>query len=129
MAFRQRTPVWRKTILDAIVRSQSVRVHVYYGKGREVPLRAAIFAKLGVDLMAAGVRRLVIESRASRDQLDRRVLFGVVDAERLHYEHRMPKEDSGLWIADAVSWSYSAGGRWRDQMASIVEVERNLGTF
>ena len=68
-------------------------------------------------LLDPDVDRLIIESRRGRDQDDRRAiaahLRGTPRLRRLHYEHRMPHEDPGLWVPDGIAWAAGAGGRWR----------------
>lgn len=120
----------QKEILAAIVASGKVRVRVYFGKGDEVAIRDAIFRTLGPDLVGAGVERLIIESRAQRDVHDRRALFDVLSKDSpLHFDHLRPAENAALWIADAVAWSYSAGGAWREKLRPIVDHAADLGGF
>jgi hypothetical protein len=127
--FTKEHPSRQKEILSAILRSGIVRVRVYCGKGAEVPLRDAIFRRMGADLAKAGIERLVIESRAQRDVHDRRALYEVLQNSRLAFQHLRPNEDPALWIADAVASTYSAGGRWRELLKPIVDSTTDLGGF
>lgn len=120
----------QKEILAAIVASEIVRVRVYFGKGDEVALRNVIFQTMGPDLVGAGVDRLIIESRAQRDANDRRALFEVLSKDStLRFDHLRPAEDAALWIADAVAWSYGAGGQWRETLRPILDRTADLGVF
>ena len=115
----------RRQILGGIVESGLVRAHVAHGKGKDVIVRPQCIEHLGRSLLAAGTERLVIESREGRDGQDRRVLAAVLRGSRrpFLYEHAPPSQYEGLWLADAVAWSFSAGGAWRDAIVPIVDRE------
>jgi len=112
----------RKQILDAIVDSGQVSALAFYGTGRDNDIRAESFRRMVQPLLDRGVARLIIESRQGRDDLDRQVL---IDQLRRHgaagfdYAHLPPHADPLLWIADALAWCSSAGGSWRDRIATI----------
>lgn len=119
----------QKEIVGAIVDSGMIRARLYYGKGDETALRSAIFKQMGLDLVSAGVDRLVIESREQRDSFDRRALYDPLSGSGLLYEHLRPSEDAALWVADAVAWCFSKGGRWRERLEPIIEHVADLGRF
>jgi hypothetical protein len=112
----------RRQILDAVVRSGQVSALAFFGTGRETDIRTESFRRMVAPLLERGVRRLVIESRQGRDQRDRRVLVEELhrlDRPALRYVHLPPHGDPLLWVADALAWSHSAGGVWRDRIATI----------
>lgn len=115
----------RRQILDGIVESGLVRAHVAYGKGKDVVVRPQCIEDLGRSLLAAGTERLIIESREGRDGQDRSVLAEVLRGSRrpFLYEHAPPSQYERLWLADAVAWSFSAGGTWRETVVPIVDRE------
>ncbi len=45
----------------------------------------------------------------------------------MNYEHYAAPQDPALWIADAIAWSYSAGGTWRTRLRPILDLERFVG--
>lgn len=122
----------RSAILSSLVDSDLVRAHVYFGKGNDALIRAAALKSMAHDLVALKVDRLVIESRAARDSQDRKVLYSALGPSagtNLVYEHMTPASDPALWFADAVAWSYSAGGRWRSSLLAITDHVEDLGRF
>jgi hypothetical protein len=42
-----------------------------------------------------------------------------LDRLALRYVHLPPHGDPLVWVADALAWSHSAGGVWRDRIATI----------
>ncbi len=64
---------------------------------------------------------MVLESRQD-DREDVRLIERVRLAQpRLVFEHRRPKEESLLWIADAVTWAADTGGGWRELIEPIFD--------
>lgn len=122
----------RKQVLDTLC-GLPVSVRVYRSRlaplRREPSTRAALLDALVDDLVTLGAHRLVLESRAGRDELDRRVLrarlahHGVVDPV---YEHLLGHEDPLLWAADAFAWAAGAGKAWRDRCAAVL-ILRDVG--
>ena len=79
----------------------------------EFSARAACLARIVEVVQAAGVSRLVIESRAD-DREDERVLARARNSNQvLVFEHRSGKVEPMLWVADAVTWALGAGPKWR----------------
>lgn len=113
----------RRQIVDALVQSGQVTALDYHGKGRDAEVRAECLRRVVAPLIALDVTRLIIESREGRDHRDRRVL---IEQLREHpdtafgYDHMPPHGDPLLWIADALAWCSSAGGAWRERVATIV---------
>jgi hypothetical protein len=121
----------RRQILTAIAASGLVRVAVVHGRGPDPLVRARCLDHLTGVLLDAGVTRVVIESRQGRDHQDRQVLAQALRGlERpFTYEHLTPVEDAGLWLADAVAWSVSKGGIWRQAVQPLIDVDTDLGSL
>lgn len=86
---------------------------------RQVEARAACLRIIVEQLQLDEVGRLVVESRQD-DREDVRLIERVRSAEpQLVFEHRRPKEEPLLWIADAVTWAVGTGGEWRDLVEPI----------
>jgi hypothetical protein len=119
----------RRQILDDIVGCSLVRGLVISGKGDDDRVRDRCLSSLVGPLLDVGVRRLIIESRQVRDQADRRTLARELRGRRqpFTYDHLRPVEDEGLWLADALAWTFSAGGAWRRRIEPIVTFHRDLG--
>ncbi|TQN43550.1 hypothetical protein FHU33_2999 [Blastococcus colisei] len=120
----------RRQILDALIGSGQISALAFSGKGRDHDLRAESFRRMVAALVDRGVHRLVIESRQGRDQRDRQVL--VEELHRLgdpvlQYVHLPPSGDPLLWVADALAWSHSAGGAWRQRIATITSAQDVTG--
>jgi len=89
-------------------------------------------SRRGSYLLKQRCQRLVLESRGpSDDHRDARTLAAALapapSASGLVYEHLRPYEDPLLWIPDAVSWCYGAGGDWRRRVSPLVERVTDLG--
>lgn len=128
--FVNERPARRGQFLTAITSSGLVRARIAYGKGDATAVRDAAIRALAQDLASANTRRLIIESRQGRDHLDRKAIAETLQGlnqSDLVYEHLAAPSDPGLWVADAVAWSYSAGGRWRERLEPIVDFEYNVG--
>ncbi|SED79984.1 hypothetical protein [Jiangella alba] len=82
--------------------------------------RVLCLERLVPDLVAAGVRRLVIERDDSLVTAERRLLFQLCrDLEpELTYTHLRAKEDLLLCLPDAVAWCWARGGGWRARVAA-----------
>lgn len=92
---------------------------------REPETRSALLVAIIDDIVGGGASRLVIESRAGRDQLDRRVIrqrLVVHQDSALTYEHLLPVEDPILWVADAFAWVAGAGGDWSARCRDVLRV-------
>lgn len=77
------------------------------------------------DLTSAGAARLVLESDASLEKADRRViasyLASVNATGNLEYGHRRPHEEPLLWVSDAVAWCHQKGGDWIRLASPLVQ--------
>ncbi len=119
----------RRAILTAIAGSGLVRVVVAHGSGPDPAVRAQCLRQLTPALVQTGVTRVVIESRAGRDHQDRQVLARALrEVDRpFAYDHLTPAADAALWLADAVAWSVSKGGPWREVLSPVIDVDRDVG--
>jgi len=116
----------RRTILTAIARSGLVRVAVAHGSGPDRAVRAECLRQLTPGVLEAGgpgwssspARGVTIRTaRSALRGVDRP--FG--------YDHLVPAADAALWLADAVAWSVSKGGTWREVLAPVIDVDRDIG--
>ena len=84
--------------------------------GRDEIMRR-IVTELNID-------RLIIESAVGQDEHDQRALQQAVHEtglrDRLHYEHQAPKHEPLLWAADALVFSYAAGGDLRRRCEPLI---------
>ena len=123
-AQRRRELLARMCSLDLVVR-------VYGMRARERTARPALLAVLLSDLKELAVGRLVIESRESRDHLDRQVIAAMQRQGKasldLVYEHLRPYEEPLLWVSDAAAWAVGAGGDWHSRVTPIVAAVREQG--
>ena len=121
----------RNEIVNGYIRSGLVRGRVYFGKGDQAAVRDRAMRQLAYDLAKLRTDRLIIESRSGRDVRDRQVLSDSLRSTDQHvtYEHCPASADAGLWIADAYAWCYSAGGRWRAYLSSVLDCEHNVGEW
>lgn len=116
----------KRQLLDAFTQLPGIRGHIYASAHHNTTTaRAACMAALADDLASRDCRRLVIESRESRDASDRKILAA---AQRTHaglrdmiYEHMRPHEEPGLWLADGILWAYGAGGPWKARTSELIE--------
>lgn len=113
----------RRFILSKMV---TLEVDVAVWEVRNLPDKDA--RPLCLEAMVAQAARcqvgeLVIESDASLETADRRMIAAVSRAESgtFAYRHCPPHEEPLLWISDAVAWCYSKGGDWRRRVASLVD--------
>lgn len=118
----------RAQILSALTRSGLITAWVGIGKGDQAAVRALCMQQLGSELVGWGAERLVIESREGRDGQDRRALFQVLRTHpEVQYEHQTPNMEPALWIADAITWCYGAGGIWRQRVRPMLTVAHDIG--
>lgn len=114
----------RQQLLDEFsrlpIRAQVIAVRV--GTPPEAEARRVALTAILSNLDPA-VDRLIIESRHGRDHQDRRVIATVLRTLRrprpLHYDHRLPHEEPGLWLPDGIAWATGAGGAWSKRLEAI----------
>ena len=113
--FHQELDSMRRSALELIA-SMPVRVTIVVctrGHGlSEFHARDACLAEIVRLLQERSVPRLTIESRQD-DRDDQRTIVRSRRSEpSLVFDHRQGLREPLLWIADAVTWAYGAGGRW-----------------
>ncbi|MGW6443979.1 hypothetical protein [Lentzea sp. NPDC055074] len=123
---KKETPSRRKAITSRLVEVQvSVRLYKRSCDQGDEQARQACLRRLVEDLLNAGAHRLVLDSRAQRDQHDlltiRTSLGRVALSTNLVYEHCRASNEELLWIADFAAWCYGSGGEWRERVMPIVE--------
>jgi len=103
-----------------------VVVAVPLGSRREAEARRLALQAI-IGKIADDTDRLIIESRQGRDLEDRRAIATSLKHTRttLHYAHRQPHDEPGLWLPDGVAWAVGAGGRWLKHLdGATVCIER-----
>lgn len=68
--------------------------------------------------------RIVIERDESIEKADRQILFREVRrhglSEVLSYSLETPHQEPLLWMADAIAWSYTKGGEWKQRADPLI---------
>lgn len=75
------------------------------------------------DIAAQQIRQLTIESDASIDAADRRIIakrLRELNYADLRYQHRGKKEEPLLWASDAIAWCYNRGGTWKQKIEPLL---------
>jgi hypothetical protein len=124
----------RRSLIARTVAGLPVRAHIYDAKSfpprEELKAREQCLLRLVEDLADSGCQRLVIERDDSLVVHDRRTLYAAVHSrdlvDDLRYEHMRAKEESLLWVADAVAWCWNKGGSWRDQVNPVVAAVHHI---
>lgn len=81
------------------------------------------------ELLAAGLRRIVIES-CDQDKQDRQVV-GDVLARRgkltaVEVVHHRASDEPLLWLADIVAWAFGGSSSWSSKLSSLAITEIRL---
>jgi hypothetical protein len=115
----------RRLILDRVARLP-VQAFVYARPGKPTDARATCLRAMTADLVAAGVRRLVIEPVDGFVHRDRGWIIDELREQgrsiELTYEHVEAHLEPNLWAADAIAWAYGAGGDWRRRIDRLLEI-------
>ena len=122
--FNQELDSTRRAVLEALA-VLPLRVHVVVcarEEGvREFNARAACLTEIVRTLQSRSVARLTIESRHD-DRADQRTIGRVRQAlPTMVFEHRDARREPVLWVADAVTWAFGAGGGWLVLASSLVD--------
>jgi hypothetical protein len=121
--FSKESDARRRELLSALI-STGIRARVYSCPAATREARAACLNALVADIVPAGARRLVLESRESMNRLDTQVVSSALrkyGEGQLQYLHLRPQEEPVLWVADAVAWAVGAGGDWRRRVAPMLD--------
>jgi hypothetical protein len=118
----------RRQILDTIARQEIVRTLMYTSRGSQSIARRECMTALIYDLVDRKASRLVMESIATQQADDRSCIAAALrEAEaELQYMHMRPHEEPGLWLPDALTWAYGAGGDWCRRIRPAIEAVRDL---
>lgn len=125
--FRHESKPRRRSLIDSIVGHGGFRAHLYASDCAidEELARQSSLASMVRDLLALKAHRLVLDSRANRndedDQTLRRELGSQPSQTGLTFEHVDSRLEPLIWIADAVGWCYGAGGEWKRRSVECVE--------
>ncbi len=119
----------RNKTVDALVEMAVYAADFVTGKGSEELVRAACLRTLAPRLADPGARRIFMESREGRDGVDRQLLHSLLAARDVTYQHLPPHGECGLWVPDAIAWSYGAGGRWREKISPLVANVEDIGSL
>jgi hypothetical protein len=120
--FSKEQPRRRKSILVALSDS-GISARVYSCPGAVKESRETCLMALVPDIVGAGARRLVLESRESMNHLDVLVIDAALRKHGnrdLEYCHRRPHEEPVLWAADAIAWASGAGVDWRRRVDPLI---------
>lgn len=86
--------------------------------------RTACLAELMALASSTPAERLVIELDESHVISDRRTLLRARAAlgiePSIRFDHLPRSADPGLWVADAVAWSFARGGVWRARLDGLL---------
>jgi hypothetical protein len=114
---------WHRTPIANGISAMPVIVYLHLeADNRDKVARAACREALLPCLPAAGVTRVVSETREGQDHADRVTLARLVGGpteRRLSYVHAVRPTEPGLWIADAVGWCFGRGGEFRRRVQAI----------
>jgi hypothetical protein len=122
--FHQELDSMRRSALELFV-SMPIRVTVVvcarsYGVS-EFHARDACLAEIVRLLQERSVPRLTIESRQDDRDDQRTILRSRQPAPSLIFDHRQGQREPLLWLADAVTWAFGAGGRWLPLVEPVVD--------
>lgn len=113
--FHQELDSMRRSALELFA-TMAVRVAVVVCTRRqgvsEFQARDACLAEIVRLLQERSVPRLTIESRQDDRDDQRTIGKSRLSEPSLVFDHRQGLREPLLWLADAVTWAYGAGGRW-----------------
>ena len=127
--FAKEGPVRRRAILSALA-ELGVEARIYRSPSAVKRSRELCLDALVGDIAAAGAERLVIESRATMDHLDDRVVKAAlrrIGTGELTFGHSSAYEEPLLWVPDAIAWAVGRGGDWRRRAEPLLEKVVDLG--
>ncbi|GAA1408901.1 hypothetical protein AUR04nite_29410 [Glutamicibacter uratoxydans] len=119
---RERDAV-RNRFIDIMLDCQLTSIIYASSANRHVLARESCIHAMLDDIVAEGIRALTIESDASIDAADRRIIAKRLKELRyadLRYVHRGKKEEPLLWASDAIAWCYNREGNWRKKITPLI---------
>ncbi len=115
----------RRLILDRIA-ALPIRANVYQRPGQPVQARTVCLRAMTADLLRVGVTRLVIEPVDGLERRDQSTLINEMQRLKrpngLVHEHVAAHLEPNLWMADAIAWTYGAGGDWRRRIWQLLDI-------
>jgi len=124
--FKSESDSSRRELLAAMCELEVSAVVYRMSGARELEARRACLELLVTSMVESGARELILESaHASINARDRRVIrdqlqtIGALDA--MSYDHRTPRTEPLLWVADAVAWCAQARGDWIRRSEPLVQ--------
>ena len=87
----------------------------------EFHARDACLAAIVRLLQERSVPRLTIESRQDDQDDQRTIVLSRLPEPSLVFDHRQGLREPLLWVADAVTWAYGAGGRWLPLVETMLD--------
>jgi hypothetical protein len=113
--FHQELDSMRRTALELFATMPVSATLVVCNRGHgvsEFHARDACLSELVRSLQERSVPRLTIESRQDDRDDQRTIAKSRLSEPSLVFDHRQGLREPLLWLADAVTWAYGAGGRW-----------------
>ena len=116
----------RRKVILATLQGAGAQVAIYdataYANVKSA--RDAALTRLVDDAAKSGAQMLVIERDDPLEASDRVIIRTRADLagcrDTLRYAHKRAHEECLLAIPDAVAWSWSKGGHWRERVCGIV---------
>ncbi len=116
----------RKQVLDTLLRNSSWRaliVQSAHGARVDIQTRQQLFMVASMHPTWKKIKHLVVE-RSTHNYRDAKTLSWIRENtnNRFDYVFSNPKDQSGLWAADAIAWAYAKNGHWRAMVLHRVTV-------
>lgn len=115
----------RKRLILSRLRAFGAQAHVFHCATKD-QVRGRDACLTGIVALAAthSLTTIVIERDASIEKTDRQILFREIShhgvADMLSHTHEMPHREPLLWVADAIAWSFTKGGEWKQRVAPLI---------
>jgi hypothetical protein len=128
---KKESPARRRQIISTLV-SADTRAWMYLRRsnGDQEQARQQCLDRLVADMVRAGAKRLVLDSREDRDRYDEGTIRAVLGSRPretgLIYEHLNSTHELLLGIPDMVAWCYGAGGDWRRRIGPAISATFDL---
>lgn len=109
----------RKAFLATMI-AMPVTAKVYHANAGPKDACPQCLRRLAESVRASTCRRLVLDRNDSVVKIDRQVLQQVLGRGwEGTYDHLRDHEEPLLWLADAISWCWNKGGKWRSSLSEI----------
>ena len=127
--FAKEGPARRRAVLSALA-ELGVQARIYRSPSGVKRSRELCLDALVGDIATAGAERLVIESRATMDHLDDRVIKAAlrrIGTGELTFGHASAHEEPLQWVPDAIAWAVGRGGDWHRRAEPLLDKVVDLG--